>query len=199
MRITSKLPLSAPNRVVLRSKITPPLIHVDMQARSRLLTKISDFTNTSLLVIQAPAGYGKTTLLKQLYHQLSDENYSLAWLSIYHTENDPLRFLAHVSAAFGVLSPDLNTEMEPYFSATPAYPVSEVLSALLRCLTLFSQEVVIALDDYHEINRSDVHQVFCEFLTALPANIHCLMASRVLPDIDFSALTLAGKAEIIEN
>jgi LuxR family maltose regulon positive regulatory protein len=51
---------------------------------------------TPLVLLLAPAGYGKTTLLSQW---ADEDTRSVAWVQIDETDNDPARFLRHVVAA----------------------------------------------------------------------------------------------------
>src|SRR6476646_1932668 len=52
-----------------------------------------------LVVIHAPAGYGKTTLAVQWLQVLQDEGAHVAWLGLHHDDNDPHWFLNHLLEA----------------------------------------------------------------------------------------------------
>ena len=56
--------------VILRSKITPQLEQQGMELRPRLVAVLNEMSSMALLLIQAPAGYGKSTLLKQWMSKL---------------------------------------------------------------------------------------------------------------------------------
>ncbi|NIB38428.1 hypothetical protein HBA55_02465 [Pseudomaricurvus alkylphenolicus] len=193
MNTESGSTLSRRPSVILRSKITPQVAMADTELRPRLVDVLKDLESTALLLIQAPAGYGKTTLLQQFQQHLHKADQSVAWLTLYHTENDPMRAVAHIAAAFAVLDEEIDREMAPYFTATPPYPVEDVIASLINCLERFSSGVTLVLDDYHEITSSAVHSAVFFLLSNLPPSAHCIMASRARPPFEFSRLELRGK------
>ena len=56
-------------------------------------------------VIQAPAGYGKTTLLAQFEQALRHNGHAAHWLSVVSSDREPESFLAALSASCGLAEP----------------------------------------------------------------------------------------------
>ena len=67
--------------------------------RRRLLGMLRAGSGRQLVVIHAPAGYGKTTLAVQWLRVLEDEGGAVAWLGLHRDDNDPHWFLSHLLEA----------------------------------------------------------------------------------------------------
>ena len=89
--------------VVLSSKLHPPAGRPGSVARRDLLARLNESVSAKLVVVTAPAGWGKTSLLRDWCS--AGEASRTAWLSIDQDDNDPVRFWAHVIAAIAAVSP----------------------------------------------------------------------------------------------
>ncbi|BBI51741.1 hypothetical protein HORIV_41620 [Vreelandella olivaria] len=85
---------------LLQEKLKAPLLPLSVVARPRLNDHFGLNEHVRLLMVQAPAGYGKTTLLAERLPALEQET---AWLSLDQRDNQPARFLAYWQAALNAL------------------------------------------------------------------------------------------------
>lgn len=83
--------------LLLKTKLTIPPLKQDIIKRSQLLEMLNNGLSQKLILVSAPAGYGKTTLLLQWIHSLDYRN--SAWLSLDAYDNDPVRFYSYLLAA----------------------------------------------------------------------------------------------------
>src|SRR2546430_12914869 len=125
--------LPEPGFAVFEGKIRPPTVRPGVVTRSALVTRLrrSDVTQTVLVI--APAGYGKTTLLAQW---AAAETRRVAWMSVDTRDNDPLVFLRHVVAAVNriqPLDPRLLTALRAPPKSTWASTVERSLGAVASC------------------------------------------------------------------
>ena len=92
-------------RSLLTTKFHIPATRAHLVPRPRLQQRLAEALTRerSLIVISAPAGFGKTTLLSEWLEQLSLPS---AWLSLDPADNDVTRFLAYVSAALQKIHPE---------------------------------------------------------------------------------------------
>ena len=88
--------------LVLASKLRPPDRRRGAIVRQPLLDRLSEDPSARLVVISAPAGWGKTSLLRDW--RLADKASRTAWVSVDTGDNDPVRFWAHVIAGVGTVS-----------------------------------------------------------------------------------------------
>ena len=83
---------------VLYSKMIAPAAVDGMLQRAALVTRALAADNARVVLIQAPAGYGKTTLLQQIRAHLGEQQIRSGWLTLDEGDDDLSRFLAHLHA-----------------------------------------------------------------------------------------------------
>src|SRR5262245_28456369 len=84
---------------ILTTKLSIPPRRPDWVLRARLIEQLDQALGKKLVLVSAPAGFGKTTLVASWLHSPGDrEDTRVAWLSLDEDDNDPIRFLAHLIA-----------------------------------------------------------------------------------------------------
>ena len=83
---------------ILETKFFIPKPVHDCVFRADLIKKLDSVLvpGIPLILLSAPAGYGKSTLLSEWIESHGKEDISFSWLSLEETENDPIRFLIYV-------------------------------------------------------------------------------------------------------
>ena len=89
---------------LLTTKFHIPPTRPGPVSRPRLLEKLQCMQNHNLILVSAPAGFGKTTLLSE-WVQASQPLIPSAWLSLEKGENDPTRFWDYFIGALRTLKP----------------------------------------------------------------------------------------------
>ena len=176
--------------MLLGTKLGVPRLRSNTIERTALLGRLASHRGPVLVV--APAGFGKSTLLGQ-WRQAAE--LPLAWVSLDATDNDPVLFWNYVVAALQAVQPA--APLTP-----PAGPLGEqdfvdaIVPRLLNELASLEREVVLVLDDYHAITSSACHRSVELFLTREPANVRIVVSSRVDPP--FPLGTLRARDELLE-
>ena len=159
--------------------------------RRRLLGMLRAGAGRQLVVIHAPAGYGKTTLAVQWLRVLEDEGAVVAWLGLHRDDNDPHWFLSHLLDAVGRALPeardalgDLRELIEQSAEDTQRY----TLSVLLELVARHTGRVVLTVDDWHLIDDVSVHRALVHVLDFAPANLSLILTSRTRPRLPLSRL-----------
>jgi LuxR family maltose regulon positive regulatory protein len=114
-------PGGAPQDVLLATKLHLPRTPPGFLPRPRLLERLQEGLARGLLLVCAPAGFGKTTLLAGWAH---GGRRPVAWLSLDAGDDDPARFWRHVVAALDRVRPGLAEPLLPLLGP-PAPPSSE--------------------------------------------------------------------------
>ncbi|NJD60670.1 MAG: hypothetical protein FIA98_14850, partial [Anaerolineae bacterium] len=81
---------------ILSTKLSVPPVRSKFVPRERLIQKLNEGLGCKLILISAPAGYGKSTLLSAWLDNLAIPS---AWIALDDNDNDLLRFLSYFSAA----------------------------------------------------------------------------------------------------
>jgi LuxR family maltose regulon positive regulatory protein len=175
---------------LLRTKLDVPPPRAHTLPRERLLALIPSAPETRLLLLSAPAGFGKTTLLATWSRALIEQRgTAVAWLALDESDNDPARFLAYLAAALAqALTPKGLDGVTPAPIDPISATVETVLTQLVNAIAAIDREVVLVLDDYHLISAPAVHAAVAFLLEHLP-NWACLaIGSRSDPPLPLARL-----------
>jgi ATP/maltotriose-dependent transcriptional regulator MalT len=180
----TKLHLPSPRRrLVQRARITDQL---DLGARE----------GARLVLVAAPAGFGKTTLLAQWLAAAEGSQRRVAWLSLDPGDADLRLFLTHLVAASQTVEPEVGVDALALLEAGGATPTEAVLVSLINDLDVLAGPTVVALDDYHVIEGAAVHEAVTFLLDNLPPRVTVAMTTRADPPLPLSRLRARG--ELVE-
>ncbi|MFP4345842.1 MAG: LuxR C-terminal-related transcriptional regulator [Anaerolineales bacterium] len=169
----------------LRTKMMPPRAPDDLVERDRLLRRLDEGARRKLILVSAPAGFGKTTLLSTW---LAHSHHPTAWVSLDERDNDPRRFWGYVLAALQSAVPGVGATTALMLEAPQPPPLESALVELLNDLAMLKEEVVLILDDYHVIEAPAIHEGIAFLLENLPPQAHLVLAGRVDPPLPLSLL-----------
>src|SRR5215203_3151760 len=173
------------------TKVRAPVRRSDALARPRLLDALLENSDRKLLLLIAPAGYGKTTLLADF---ATDAPAPVAWLTLDAGDRDPRIFIEYIVRALQQADPAVGLATLSALMAT--VEVEQRTAELARTLSSdISQHLsgvcFLALDDFHEVNESRTVTAFLdELLRVLPDNLRLLIAGRTIPDLTVSRLAV---------
>jgi LuxR family maltose regulon positive regulatory protein len=174
---------------LLTTKLHIPQPCPNLIPRRRLTERLDEALRLGhrLLLVCAPAGFGKTTLLSEWLH---DSERPAAWLSLDEADNDPFQFWVYFFAALQSLRKDVGQAALSLFRASwPQLPPIElVLTALINEFDEDLPPTVLILDDYHWIEVPSIHNAFAFLLEHLPPNLHLVVATRADPAVPLARL-----------
>ena len=152
------------------------------------------------MLVSAPAGFGKTTLLTEWLATgpaaPADQRLA-AWLSLDPGDNDPASFWTYVIAALRTVAPGVGESALALLCAPGPPPIEAVLTVLLNDLGASTADIVLVLDDYHVVNAREVQDGMAFLLDHLPARLHVVIAGRADPALPLARLRARGElAEI---
>jgi len=157
-----------------------------------------------LVLISAPAGFGKTTVMTQwLTGQARNSGATgsndpgraprrAAWLSLDAEDSDLRRFLTHLVAAIRTSSPAVGGEALALMETDRGLPSEDVLASLVNDLDELAEPTVLALDDYHVIDAPDIHAAVTFLLDHLPPQVTVAITTRADPPLPLSRLRGRG-------
>ena len=189
---------------LLATKLHIPPIRPDFVPRRRLLDRLETGLRRKLILISAPAGYGKTTLLSEWHASSRSQALSFAWVLLDEQDNDPVRFWSYVLAALESVWPGVGESAKAQLQALSSPGTATVharsrslhgvLTALVNDLVGFqpgdapASPLVLILDDYHTIHAPAIHDSLAFFLEYLPPSTHVVLLTRADPPLPLARL-----------
>jgi ATP/maltotriose-dependent transcriptional regulator MalT len=145
-----------------------------------------------LVLVCAPAGYGKTVLLADWVRR---SEHPAAWLSLDAGDNDPARFWRHAVAALDRARPGVSDRMAALLGPPAPSSFQGFVTALINELAAEPDagEALLVLDDYHVIGAQSVHESLAFLLEHRPAGIRTVLASRSDPPLPLARLRARGQ------
>ncbi|MCL5959523.1 MAG: hypothetical protein M1358_09460, partial [Chloroflexi bacterium] len=172
---------------LLAVKLRQPQVRASLVSRARLTERLNDGLNRALTLISAPVGFGKTTLLGEWLAGAA-RAIPAAWLSLDEDDNDPVRFVTYVVAALNGVQESVGSAALTMLRSPQPPPTNVVLTSLLNDLGSVSGDLILVLDDYHEIGAPEVHDAVAFFLGNLPPRMHLAITTRSDPPLPLSRL-----------
>jgi len=172
---------------ITRTKILIPRRRKDLLSRHRLNILLDDLLDYKLLLIAAPAGYGKTSLLVD-WVQLN--NIPVCWYALDPLDCDLTRFISYLIASIARVFPSFGCQsqasLENYDNTE--LNIDHILTAIINdAYENIKEHFVLILDDFHTVDCSDkINNFVNRFINEIDENCHLIIASRTLlslPDL----------------
>ncbi len=179
---------------MVATKLHPPTSRPGSVERSPLLEKLTDEPRVKVVLVVAPAGWGKTTLLGDWFRASRDSEG--AWLSLDSDDNDPMRFWADVIASLQMASPGFGRDMTSLLTAPGISPTEDLVPRLVNELVDLPAPVDLVIDDYHLISSDDVLRSAAALVEHLPPTVRLILATRADPALPLARLRARG--ELVE-
>lgn len=178
---------------LIPTKLSSPRRSRALFYRERLGSLANSIMNYSLTLVQAPAGYGKTTILGQWAEAFRGGGTLVAWLSLSEEDNTERRFLLYLVASLSTIRPEFCSGSISAINSGPSVPIEVVEAILISELESSQEEVVLILDDYHCITNPEVHALMSRLIQNRPENLHVIVATRSEIPLRLSRLKLANQ------
>ncbi len=163
---------------IVGTKLHRPSVPEDHVLRSRLVEQLNHNRKHLLILILAPAGYGKSTLASSW---LEASEWPNAWISLDESDNDLHLFLTYLLNAVRTIFPEAVQKTLAMLNA-PVLPPPQVLSgSLINELDMIKEDFVLAMDDFHLIRDKSVLELVIEVLRHPPRPLHLALIGRKDP------------------
>ena len=188
----------APRRaVLLKTKISPPKQGVVVLKRARLLERLCAGRSRRVTLLEAPAGFGKTTLLAQWRERLLGEGVRVAWLTL-DADDSVERLAAYIAFALQEAGVEMSATGLLQDGPLGAPAGTPAVHAVLHAATRARQEICLILDDVERVTDKEVQGQLDTLIRYAPENLHIALAARVNPGLSLSHLALMGQVSGID-
>ncbi len=188
-----------PENYVVRTKLIPPYPARRTLVRPRLTRRLLEAADYRLTVVQAGAGYGKSTALAALTAVAP----YLVWYHLDDGDVDPLRLLLHLVHGFAAALPGFSTSpltmLEAWDRGSAPLPWTTAVDLLINALADCRQEAIfLVLDDVHLLDvAGEPLRILDRLIGRAPANLHIILATRYPLKLPTS-LTWQVRGELLE-
>jgi len=177
---------------VLPTKIFVPRRRSDLLTRPRLIHALHELLDYKLIIIAAPAGYGKTSLVVDFAHHTE---WPFCWYSLDALDGEPIRFLSHFISSITMQFPLFGKRSRSalHSMAQGELNLDTMLAAVIQdAFEAINEHFVIVLDDYHFVDKSEPIAYFISRLIQdSDENCHIILTSRMLVSLPELPLMVA--------
>ena len=193
------------DQILLQTKLHRPRLTKDLITRTRLVELLDHEIDHPLILVCAPAGFGKTTLVGTWLDQMAVGqgekaiSFPSAWLSLDEDDSDLNLFLRYFIAAIRTIFPDACEHTLALQLAGVQPPQAALFATFSNELENLPGEFILVLDDYHTIHGEEVHNLLGELVRHWPKPLHLVLISRVSPPISLDNLRAKGMVSEIRT
>lgn len=174
---------------LLRTKTQPPPRRAGLLRRERLAQALDRAAIHKLTVVSAPAGFGKTTMLSEW---AGDRSSKVAWVSLDNSDGDVVRFLEYLVAAVRRLDEGLLSDLGMVLAGSQAIPASSILTGIVNEIADTGRDVVLVLDDHHDVASPAVFDAIGFLVDHGPENLHLILVGREDPPLPLPRYRVEG-------
>lgn len=156
-----------------------------------LLEVVRSAALARLILVRAPAGFGKTTAMTQIRERMEEQGVATSWLTLDRADNDASRFLGCLAASVSRIVPHetassgRDSQGEMISGVDAAFSVLDRLAASASPFALF-------LDDLQYIQEPMIMGLLRQMIDQLPRGGQIVIGSRSLPDLALGRLRAHG-------
>ena len=183
---------------LVQTKLVLPRPRRVLVPRPRLSDALHRGGDATLILVSAPAGFGKTTLLAAaLRERIAEdpEGTSVAWVSLDARDGDAHRFWTYALQALDAASPGCASAALSQLEGGKGL-LADVITSLINELSVRPDDVTLVLDDYHLADTPDVGDALSFLLDHRPPQLHLIISTRADPALPIPRLRARG--ELVE-
>ncbi|QRR34007.1 LuxR family transcriptional regulator [Hydrogenophaga sp. YM1] len=189
----AKGPLSAATTSTISPKLHPPQRLAAEVPRVALCERIFAAGEARLVLLRAPAGFGKTTAMLQVRERFQKLGVPTTWLTLDRGDNDLVRFLGALSAALASVVPGL-----PAVDGHDGRGLDRLALSLIDGVASHSAPFALFCDDFEAVHNPVALAFMGELIDRLPRGAQVIIGSRGVPDLGLGRLRVSGRLLDVE-
>ena len=178
---------------LLHTKLMPPRLLPSVVPREELLARLDEGLTRKVILVTAPTGFGKTTLVRMW---IGSRGFPSAWVTLDDHDNDPVRFWTYICSALRTMDHNLGKATLSLLASPQPPSFESLLIPLINDLTRLKKSAVLVLEDYQAIRSPEIHESISFLIQHLPESIHLVFITRAEPDLPLGILRV--RDELVE-
>ncbi len=170
---------------MLQTKLQIPSQAKNLVHRSILYDRLNKGLRRKLILISAPAGFGKTTLISDW---VRENKITTVWFSIGSSDDDPVVFLSYIISGIQKLDKEFGHSALKLLKSPKQPDPESIVNFLINDIININKDFLLVLDDFHLINNIEISSLVSYLLEYIPENIHVVISSRSDPNLPLSKL-----------
>ncbi|NGY04103.1 LuxR C-terminal-related transcriptional regulator [Solimonas terrae] len=182
---------------LIRTKLAPPRVGNAPVSRDAMLQRLDDGRSRRLVLVQGPAGCGKTMLLTQWRHRLLAQGAKVGWYNAGVDDNDTLAacYLVESLLQAGVT---IDKEALHVYLRSGAKAWRPLIASLIDDVCSQDDEIYLVIDDLHHIASFGTLKLLDRWLAIAPGHFHLVLSSRTRPPLQTARLRAADEITELE-
>ena len=175
---------------LFQARLRPPLDATRALTRAAI-PGAEAIEHARLVLVTAPAGFGKTTALCQYERALARAGIATGWLTVDRDHDDIARFTAYLRAALGKCLPGapLAGAGSPGTGGTPLGRAFELVDSIAATDAPFA----LFIDDFEKLAAPEVLRLVARLVLTLGARQQLVLGSRTVPELGLARLRASGQ------
>lgn len=175
---------------LLNTKIFKPASGPQTVIRKRLTDKLNAGLKSKVILISAPAGFGKTTLISTWTDNIEIKT---GWLSLDPADNDPNRFITYCLASLQTVHKNFGDSTLSLLQSPQTVSTDLIITNLINDISASPGKTILVLDDFHLIESKEIHTTMDFFIDNLPSNLTLVVLSRQDPPWHLSRMRVRNQ------
>jgi LuxR family maltose regulon positive regulatory protein len=180
-------------------KMFAPTAYAGAIVRDGVMQRIDQHPSARVIVLQGPAGHGKSTALQQLKDRCALAGQLTGWLTLDAGDNDPERFFLHFLALVSSVQESANDDAERAVSESSDLNHRYRSDWILDRLSAPNRPMSLFIDEFQTVTDKGVLAFFKDLFERAPAQLRIYIGSRSLPDVGFARLIVNNRAMILRG
>ncbi|MCU1393550.1 MAG: putative LuxR family transcriptional regulator [Ilumatobacteraceae bacterium] len=176
---------------IAATKLQPPMSPSRLVERSRLNDLLDDSVarGVPLLLVSAPAGSGKSTLVASWANGCGRP---VVWLQVDDGDSDPAAFWSSLVAAIGRCRPALAAVVGPLAIGSQGDD-RVVVPAIVNAVLAEPEPLLVVIDDYHLVDNPSVHRGMERLIDLCPPQLTLVVSTRVDPPLRLGRMRVRNR------
>ncbi len=178
----------------LNARLRPPQVSAGWTHRSTLIDRLNA-AQTKVILVVAPAGFGKTALLSTWIGEVGETG---AWLSLRSHDSTLPRFLYHLAIALEPFASELPAKVAGFQSTVGESNDTSLANVVLDVIGHCTSPWTLVIDEYEAINTPEIDAFIAAMIDTMPDTCRLVLSTSAEPTLSIARLRVSGDLMVLK-